>query len=77
MLKKYLVSALIAIGVIWLTSAQVKILPGRLRADVGIYRDEQGVARVTAHSLPDLCYGVGAAMARDRLWNLLTLKKRL
>jgi acyl-homoserine lactone acylase PvdQ len=77
MIKKYIATFLVGFFVLWYITPHVFIQIGRLRADVSIYRDGQGIARVTAHYLPDLFYAIGASLARDRLWSLYELKKRV
>lgn len=43
---------------------------GPVGAPVRIRRDRWGIAHVAAETLPDLFFGLGYAMAQDRLWQL-------
>lgn len=43
---------------------------GAVRSSVRIRRDSLGIAHVTAESEPDLFFGLGYAMAQDRLWQM-------
>lgn len=53
---------------------------GRLRGAVGapveILRDRAGVPHIFAGSTPDLYFGLGFAMAQDRLWQMDRLRRR-
>jgi len=44
-------------------------------ATVALHRDSCGVPTVEAGSLPDLGYGLGVAMAEDRLWQMETMRR--
>ncbi len=46
-----------------------------LAAEVRIRRDGAGVPHIFAESLPDLGFGIGVAMAQDRLWQMETLRR--
>lgn len=48
-------------------------LPG-LKREVAICRDEAGVPQVYAETERDLAFGLGVAMAQDRLWQMQTLR---
>ncbi len=48
--------------------------PG-LGGEVWICRDEAGVPQVYAETAGDLAFGLGLAMARDRLWQMETLRR--
>ena len=49
-------------------------LPG-LRETVEIARDRQGIPHIRANSLSDVMFGLGYAMAQDRLWQLDILQR--
>src|SRR5258708_31167615 len=55
-------------------------LSAELSAPVGgkveILRDKAGVPHVYAASTPDLYFGLGFAMAQDRLWQMDRLRRR-
>jgi penicillin amidase len=42
---------------------------------VWIRRDDFGVPHISAENLPDLAFGLGVAMAQDRLWQMETLRR--
>jgi|WetSurMetagenome_2_1015567.scaffolds.fasta_scaffold00967_16 penicillin G amidase len=46
-----------------------------LAQDVRIRRDEAGIAHIFAESIPDLGFGVGVAMAQDRLWQMDAMRR--
>lgn len=48
-------------------------LPGLTR-EVRIRRDEVGIPHIFAENLPDLGFGVGVAMAQDRLWQMEAMR---
>ncbi|HLG50777.1 MAG TPA: penicillin acylase family protein, partial [Chloroflexota bacterium] len=48
----------------------VEEVAGTVHARVRIRRDRWGVAHITAETVPDLFFGLGYAMAQDRLWQL-------
>ncbi len=43
--------------------------------EVWIRRDDGGIPHVFGNTLPDLGFGVGVAMAQDRLWQMETLRR--
>src|SRR5579862_3372321 len=43
---------------------------------VEILRDRAGVPHIYASSTPDLYFGLGVAMAQDRLWQMDRLRRR-
>ncbi len=47
---------------------------GGLAREVWICRDEFGVPQVYAETLKDLAFGLGLALAQDRLWQMETLR---
>ena len=49
---------------------------GAVGARVEILRDRTGVPHVYASSTPDLYFGLGVAMAQDRLWQMDRLRRR-
>lgn len=51
-------------------------LTGKVGARVEILRDRAGVPHVYAQSTPDLYFGLGVAMAQDRLWQMDRLRRR-
>jgi len=55
-------------------AGQSRHFPG-LDRDVWICRDECGVPQVYAESLGDLAFGLGVAMAQDRLWQMEMLRR--
>jgi penicillin G amidase len=58
--------------------SQVLAVPaaGALTAPVEILRDRAGVPHIYAASTPDLFFGLGVAMAQDRLWQMDRLRRR-
>ena len=46
-----------------------------LSAEVWIRRDESGAPHIWAETLSDLAFGVGIAMARDRLWQMDAMRR--
>ncbi|MBX6770786.1 MAG: penicillin acylase family protein [Chloroflexi bacterium] len=48
----------------------VEEVAGTVHSRVRIRRDRWGVAHITAETVPDLFFGLGYAMAQDRLWQL-------
>src|ERR1700759_2966369 len=51
-------------------------LHGAVRGRVEILRDRAGVPHIYAASTPDLYFGLGIAMAQDRLWQMDRLRRR-
>ena len=49
---------------------------GAVRGRVEILRDHAGVPHIYAASTPDLYFGLGVAMAQDRLWQMDRLRRR-
>lgn len=49
---------------------------GAVRGRVEILRDHAGVPHIYADSTPDLYFGLGVAMAQDRLWQMDRLRRR-
>src|SRR5579872_193399 len=47
-----------------------------VRGRVEILRDHAGVPHIYAASTPDLYFGLGVAMAQDRLWQMDRLRRR-
>src|SRR5437016_9528297 len=52
------------------------VLSAPVRGKVEILRDRAGVPHVYAASTTDLYFGLGFAMAQDRLWQLDRLRRR-
>src|SRR5579871_5084294 len=55
---------------------QTQQIHGAVRGRVEILRDHAGVPHVYAASTPDLYFGLGFAMAEDRLWQMDRLRRR-
>src|SRR5579871_3247772 len=55
---------------------QTQQIHGAVRGRVEILRDHAGVPHVYAASTPDLYFGLGVAMAQDRLWQMDRLRRR-
>src|SRR5579885_2789319 len=53
-----------------LAGSTTEVTGGPLRSPVSIRRDAWGIAHVTADSEHDLFFGLGYAMAQDRLWQM-------
>ncbi len=51
-------------------------LAGAVGAAVTIRRDRAGVPHIAAERTPDLFFGLGLAMAQDRLWQMDRLRRR-
>src|SRR6476659_7536523 len=51
-------------------------LVGAVDGPVEILRDRAGVPHVYAQSTPDVYFGLGLAMAQDRLWQMDRLRRR-
>ena len=51
-------------------------LTGAVGGRVEILRDRTGIPHVYAASTPDLYFGLGVAMAEDRLWQMDRLRRR-
>ncbi len=51
-------------------------LTGRVKGKVEILRDRNGIPHIYAGSTADLYYGLGLAMAEDRLWQMDRLRRR-
>src|SRR5204863_6840419 len=51
-------------------------LSGAVDGPVEILRDRAGVPHVYAQSTPDVYFGLGLAMAQDRLWQMDRLRRR-
>src|SRR5215470_12624202 len=51
-------------------------LDGKVGAPVEVVRDSYGVAHVYAQSEADLFFGLGFAMAQDRLWQMDYLRRK-
>src|ERR1700722_11758808 len=51
-------------------------IAGAVSGRVEILRDRSGVPHVYAASTPDLYFGLGFAMAQDRLWQMDRLRRR-
>jgi penicillin amidase len=51
-------------------------LTGKVGAKVEVVRDSYGVPHVYAESEPDLFFGLGFAMAQDRLWQMDYLRRK-
>jgi penicillin amidase len=51
-------------------------LKGKVGATVEVIRDQYGVPHVYAPSEPDLFFGLGFAMAQDRLWQMDYLRRK-
>ncbi|HEX5503339.1 MAG TPA: penicillin acylase family protein, partial [Thermomicrobiales bacterium] len=51
-------------------------LSGGVRGPLDILRDRYGVPHVYARETPDLWYGLGLAMAQDRLWQMDWFRRR-
>jgi penicillin amidase len=56
------------------TTAGVLAFPG-LEKEVWICRDDAGVPQIYAETLGDLAFGMGVAMAQDRLWQMDLLRR--
>lgn len=53
-----------------------RTLPGRVGATVDILRDRAGIPHIFAAGSTDLYFGLGFAMAQDRLWQMDRLRRR-
>src|SRR3984957_1174717 len=51
-------------------------ITGAINGRVEILRDRAGVPHIYASTTPDLWFGVGLAMAQDRLWQMDRLRRR-
>ena len=51
-------------------------ITGAISGRVEILRDRAGVPHIYASTTPDLWFGVGLAMAQDRLWQMDRLRRR-
>lgn len=51
-------------------------ITGAIKGRVEILRDRAGVPHIYASTTPDLWFGVGLAMAQDRLWQMDRLRRR-
>ena len=51
-------------------------ISGKVGGQVEILRDRAGVPHIYADSTADLWFGVGIAMAEDRLWQMDRLRRR-
>src|SRR5579859_4405268 len=51
-------------------------LTAEVQGPVEILRDRAGVPHIYAAGTPDLYFGVGFAMAQDRLWQMDRLRRR-
>jgi penicillin G amidase len=49
---------------------------GAVEARVEILRDHSGIPHIYAANIPDLYFGLGVAMAQDRLWQMDRLRRR-
>jgi penicillin amidase len=55
---------------------QAQQLTGGIGGRVEILRDRSGIPHIYAASTPDLYFGLGVAMAQDRLWQMDRLRRR-
>jgi penicillin amidase len=51
-------------------------ITGAVAGQVEILRDRSGIPHIYATSTPDLFFGLGVAMAQDRLWQMDRLRRR-
>src|ERR1700759_4639332 len=51
-------------------------ITGAVAGQVEILRDRSGIPHIYATSTPDLYFGLGVAMAQDRLWQMDRLRRR-
>jgi penicillin amidase len=49
---------------------------GAVGSRVEILRDRSGIPHIYAHATPDLFFGLGMAMAQDRLWQMDRMRRR-